>query len=256
MMFSRPGPADARNALFVIGAAIFCAGLGGLIGGWISASTGALCMAAGAVLFVAARLTRRAALPFSSNPSRPARRIARWVLTLPIVLGAVAYGLHAHWAMTTATDLQDVPSRGSIVQLTGLLGEPVINERHSRRGANYSRASTALVIDAAPGQRIINVHCPRVGNFAVSRCVAALEQVAGQRATVDVVEQPGQSAAVRTLIVGVMAEDGAVLYGPDDITLARKDSLRWISLGAVAILLFVSTILLVVWLVLRRKRST
>ena len=256
MMFPGPGSVDARNAVVVIGAAVFCAGLGGLIGGWISASTGALCMAAGAVLFVAARFMRRAEPPFSSNPSRPAGRIARWVLTLPIVLGAVAYGLHAHWAMTTATDLQDLPSHASIVRLTGLLGEPVINERRSRRGANYSRASTALVIDAAPGQRIINVHCPRVGNFAVSRCVAALEQVAGQRATVDVVEQPGQSAAIRTLIVGGMAERGAVLYAPDDIALARKDSLKGISLGAVAILLFVSTILLVVWLVLRRKRST
>lgn len=256
MMFSRPGSVDVRNALVVIGAAIFCAGLGGLIGGWISARIGALCMAAGAVLFLVARLTRHSGLPLSSNPSRPAGRIARWVLTLPIVLGAVAYGLHAHWAMTTATDLQDVPSHASIVRLTGLLGEPVINESRSRRGANYSRASTALVIDAAPRQRIINVHCPLVGNFAVSRCVAALEQVAGQRATVDVVDQPGQSAALRTLIVGVVAEDGTVLYAPDDIALARNDSLRGISLGALAILLFVSAILLAVWLVLRRRRVT
>lgn len=255
MMFSRPGSVDVRNALVVIGAAIFCAGLGGLIGGSISARIGALCMATGAVLFLVARLTRHSGLPLSSNPSRPAGRIARRVLTLPIVLGAVAYGLLALWAMTTATDLQDVPSHASIVRLTGLLGEPVI-KRRSGRGANYSRAQTALVIDAAPRQRIINVHCPLVGNFAVSRCVAALEQVAGQRATVDVVDQPGQSAALRTLIVGVVAEDGTVLYAPDDIALARNDSLRGISLGALAILLFVSAILLAVWLVLRRRRVT
>lgn len=66
----------------------------------------------------------------------------------------------------------------------------------------------------------------------------------------------GQSAALRTLIVGVAAEDGTVLYAPDDIALARNDSLKGISLGAVAIVLFVSTILLVVWLVLRRRRVT
>jgi hypothetical protein len=255
-MFSRPGPVDARNALVVLGAAVFCAGLGGLIGGWLSARIGALCMAAGAVLFLVAWFTRHSERPLSSSPPRPAGRVARWVLTLPIVLGAVAYGLHAHWAMTTATDLQEEPSRGSIVRLTGLLGEPVINERRSRRGANYSRASTALVIDAAPRQRIINVHCPLVGNFAVSRCIAALEQVAGQRATVDVVDQPGQSAAARTLIVGVVAEDGAVLFAPADIAQERKDALSGISLGALAIVLIVSTILLAVWLVLRRKRST
>lgn len=176
------------------------------------------------------------------------------------VISALGFLFHAHWSLTTATDLHDAPPPTGMVVLDGELGTPTVHEQHSRHRSSYRSASAAVTLfDASASNstaKAERVHCPVTANHALHACVRALQQLAGEPVSVTVVEHPRRHPVRPWLIVSIKStRTGATHFSPRDIGSAFRESALGVMLVPVAVLLIVLVVLVPIVLVLRRRRN-